>query len=265
MPSGNTAGSRLLLVGFLVRFLLAGALSILVAACASHRAADVPAPPPQKPIAQVLQEFASAHGNRDAGGVLRHTAQGAVLKSPAMPRRGPVQKYLSAMLAEPFTMQVSNTEVLYANELGAKTRSRVRLTAPARFAIDDRLEVLWKIEDGQWKIFEIDYPEWPPFVGTWRKASLAREESLELRLLPGGHYLVYAERDRTIPSFRGSYTSASGTITLTDTSASIASNLSPEEGRYAVVVSGSQADLRKISDAHRWRSERFGGIWSAGD
>lgn len=252
--------------GMISRLIIIGVLCALAGGCASQREAELPPPPPpSKPIRQVLDEFAAAHGRRDSAGVSRHVADEATLKSPAMPRSGSLDQYLSAMLAEPFTMQVSGTEVLYANELGAKTRSRAKLTAPARFAIEDRLEVLWTIEDGQWKIREIDYPGWPPFVGTWRKAALAREASLELRILPGGNYLLYAERDRTIPSFRGTYSSGSGTITFVDTSASIASNLDPAEGRYAIVVSGSKADLRKISDSNRWRAERFEGIWSAGE
>jgi hypothetical protein len=253
-------------MGLAVLRQLAGVLAVgvLWGCCASREAVQEP-PPPAKPIGQVLAEFAAAHGRRDLEGIRSHFAEGSRLRSPAMPRPGDPEGYLRAMLAEPFTMAVSGTEVLYANALGAKTRSRVRLSAPARFSIDGRLEVIWSLEDGRWKIREIEYPDWPMFVGTWRKAALRGEESIELRILPGGTYLVYAERDRTVPSFRGSYEATAGTISFTDTSASSSANLDTSEGRYAVVVSRTNADFRKISDSNRWRTDRFGGVWTAAE
>lgn len=180
-----------------------------------------------------------------------------------MPRPGPPDAYLSALLAEPFNMQISDTHVLYANETGAKTRGSARLFAPARFSINERIEVLWKLVDGQWKIAELDYPQWPPFVGTWRKAGPRGEPSIELRLMPGDGYLVYTGEDRLVPTFRGQYRVQNDTIFLTDTSAEDSSALDTAEGRYAITVLGTNAQLRKISDGNSWRANRFDGTWSA--
>jgi outer membrane murein-binding lipoprotein Lpp len=232
-----------------------------LAGCASG---PPPAPqvPPQ-PIDQVLARFAALHNQRDVDALRAYFAPGAKVRSPAMPRPGSPDAYLSALLAEPFNMQVSDTRVLYANETGAKTRGNARLFAPARFTIDERIEVLWKLVDGRWKIVELDYPQWPPVVGTWRKAGLRGEPSIELRLMPGGGYLVYADKDRIIPTFRGQYQVRDGTVFLTDSSAADSSSLDTSEGRYAMIVLGPNAQLRKISDGNSWRSERFEGTWSA--
>jgi ketosteroid isomerase-like protein len=260
MCGGMPRGSALRLVVGVAALV---ALGVLWGCCGTREPVQVA--PPAKPVGQVLAEFAAAHGRRDLDAIRSHFAEGARLRSPAMPRPGNPDGYLRAMLAEPFTMVVSGTEVLYANALGAKTRSRVHLSAPARFSIDGRIEVIWKLEDGRWKIDEIEYPEWPMFVGAWRKAALRGEESIELRILPGGTYLVYAERDRTVPSFRGRYEATAGTISFTDSSASSSANLDTSEGRYAVTVTRTNADFRKISDSNRWRTDRFGGVWTAAE
>jgi len=123
--------------------------------------------------------------------------------------------------------------------------------------------VRWRFEDGQWRIYEMEFPAWSPILGVWRKAGPRGEPSMELRLVPGGQYLVYAERDRTLPTFRGRYRIEGSNLYLVDSSASVASNLNTEEGRYVVILSGTSADFRKVADENRWRSDRFEGGWTA--
>lgn len=215
------------------------------------------------PLDQRLQEFAAAN-NRQANDVLvSFFATGAKLQSPSMPRTGGATDYTNSLGAEPFRMEVSGTEILFANNHGAKTRSRVKLTAATKYSLEESMEVRWRFEDGQWRIYELEFPAWSPLLGTWRKAGPRGEPSMELRLIPGGQYLVYAERDRTLPTFRGRYRIEGSNLLLVDSSASEASNLNTEEGRYVVILTGAAADFRKVTDENRWRADRFEGGWTA--
>jgi hypothetical protein len=215
------------------------------------------------PLNVRLAEFASFHNQQNLEAVGSFFSTGASVRSPAMPRRGSPAAYLTALKSEPFRMEISGTEILFANQMGAKTRSRVRLSSPARFSLDEPLEVLWRFENGQWKIQEIDFPAWPAFLGTWKKAGPRGESSIELRIMPGGQYLVYADRDRTLPTFRGRYQSDGNTLSLVDSSAADSSQLSTEEGRYVVIITGPSASFRKLEDENRWRADRFEGTWTS--
>jgi len=215
------------------------------------------------PLDRRLQEFAAANNRQAYDALGGFFAAGAKLQSPAMPRSGGAAEYTRTLASEPFRMEVSGTEILFANNFGAKTRSRVRLNSPARFTLEESLEVRWRFEDGQWRIYEMEFPAWSPILGVWRKAGPRGEPSMELRLVPGGQYLVYAERDRTLPTFRGRYRIEGSNLYLVDSSASVASNLNTEEGRYVVILSGTSADFRKVADENRWRSDRFEGGWTA--
>lgn len=216
------------------------------------------------PLDRRLEEFAAANNRQAVDALGGFFAAGANVQSPAMPRMGGSADYTRSLMAEPFRMEVSGTEILFANNHGAKTRSRVRLNSPARYALEESMEVRWQFEDGQWRISEMEFPSWSPILGIWRKAGVRGEPSMELRLIPGGQYLVYAERDRTLPTFRGRYRIEGSNLYLVDSSASVASNLNTEEGRYVVIISGTSADFRKVADEHRWRSDRFEGSWTAG-
>jgi len=233
---------------------------VLLIGCAS--APEVPQAPPE-PIPSRLAAFAAAHARRDAEAIKSYFAAGGRAASPSMPKAASPDAYVKNYLADPFRLQIGQTEVLYSNEAGAKTRSRAHLSAPARFSLDEPLEVLWRFEGGQWKIVELEYPSWSAITGTWRKSGGRGEPSMELRVLPGGTYAVYAGADRSLARFRGRYTIESGTLTLVDSSAAEASDLDPSEGRYAVIVTRTNAEFRKISDENSWRSQRFEGIWTS--
>ncbi|GAB4170632.1 MAG: hypothetical protein Fur0032_09610 [Terrimicrobiaceae bacterium] len=217
-----------------------------------------------EPLDARLAKFASLHASRDVDRLAEFFMAGARLTSPVMARPSGPAEYASSLLANPFNMEVSNTRILYANQMGAKTRSSVRVSAPARFSVADQLDVRWKYDGGRWKIQEIDYVNWSPVIGNWRRAGQRGEPSIELRILPGGTYLVYADRDRSVPTFRGSYVLEAGMIRLTDTSAANAADLDRSEGRYVFFVTPTSLELRKSSDDNRWRAERFEGIWSPG-
>jgi len=242
---------------------VAACLSIL--GCASGPD-EPPIPPPAgaaTPLDVRMQQFARLHTERNFDKMGGYFTASAKLQSPVLPHPGSGDAYVRGALAEPFNMEVANTEILYATPTGAKTRSRAKVTAPARFSLDEKLEAIWRFEDGQWRISELEYPEWVPIVGTWRRAGVRGENSIELRILPGGGYLIYADRDRSVPTFRGSYTYEQGTIILTDSSAAVTGTLDRSPGAYAVVAGRDRADFRKLSDDNRWRSERFEGLWSA--
>ncbi len=215
------------------------------------------------PLDRRLQEFAAATSAQSYDALGGFFAAGARLQSPVMPRFGGAADYARSLAAEPFRMEVSGTEILFANNLGAKTRSRVRLNSPARYALEESMEVRWRFEDGQWRIYEMEIPSWSPILGTWRKAGPRGEPSMELRLIPGGQYMVYAENDRTLPTFRGRYRIEGSNLYLVDSSASVASNLNTEEGRYVVILTGTSADFRMVADENRWRADRFEGGWTA--
>ncbi len=238
------------------------AIAVILSGCGTS---PEPAPPPEPilPLDRQLANFASAHNSQNFNAVASGFSSTASVKSPAMPRRGTPKDYMTALIAEPFRMEISDTEILFANKIGAKTRSRVKLSSPARYSLDEPLEVLWEFENGQWRVQEIDFPAWPPFVGKWKKAGQRGEASMELRLIPGGQYLVYADRDHSLPTFRGRYRFEGNTLFLTDTSAADSGDLSTEEGRYVVVISGPSAEFRKVEDENRWRADRFEGTWTS--
>jgi len=186
----------------------------------------------------------------------------ARLDSPVMNAPGNGDAYARAFRETPFTMRVTDTEILYATSRGAKTRSRVQASAPASFSFKDKLDVIWKFEGGQWRIDQLEYVDWSPMVGSWRRAGRRGEPSLLLKILPGGNFLLFADRDRSYPSFRGTYSIDRGTITFTETSAADPTELDRSPGRYSFVVTRSKAELTRIYDDNRWRAERFDGPWS---
>ena len=237
---------------------MAGALAW---GCAS--APDPQPAAPLQPLSERVAGFSAAHSRRDGEGIKSYFAASGKAASPSMPKAGAPEEYVKNFLADPFRIEIGQTEVLFANQAGAKTRSRARLSSPARFALDEQVEILWRLEGGQWKIAELEYPGWPAIAGTWRKSGNRGEPSMELRILPGGTYSVYADSDRSIPTFRGRYSVDSGTLVLADSSAADSSDLNTAEGRYALVITRTNAEFRKISDDNRWRSERFEGIWTS--
>jgi len=251
-------------------------VSILLAGCGSTPeiipntsapAPEAPIPTPPEHIPQPLDarmsRLAAAHTHQNFNALPSFFTANAIVQSPAMPQKGSPAEYARTTMNEPFRMDIASTEILYVNSQGAKTRSHARISAPARYALEEPIEALWQFEDGQWRISSLTYPEWPSIVGTWRRAGARGEHAIELRILPGGTYFVYASEDRTLPSFKGTYQLAGNQILMTDTSAAQSGTLSPEEGRYSVITSGSKAEFHKIEDENRWRAARFDGMWSA--
>lgn len=160
-------------------------------------------------------------------------------------------------------MDISDTRILTATDTSVQTRSRVALSSPARFRLEERLGVKWVWESGDWKIAELRYPDWPTLVGVWRRAGARGESPLELRILPGGTYLFYADKDRTQPSSRGTWAWEQGALTLRETVSQAGLPRDESPGVYAVVVAGGVAQFRLLADDHRWRSARLPGTWAA--
>ena len=238
---------------------------LLLCACGSREADPLDsARPPAVPLDARLARFARLHTMRDIEGLRPFFATGAFLHSPMVPRGGNVDAYLRALLAEPFNMRVEDTRVLTADAKSARTRSRVQMFSPARFSLDERMDVQWVFEGGDWRIVRLEFPDWPRIVGVWKRAGLRGEPGLELRILPGGTYLIFADKDRSAPGFRGTWSWANGALTLSDSSALGRAALDGSPGVYAVVTTRSTAEFRLLADDNRWRSARFPGIWTAG-
>jgi hypothetical protein len=214
------------------------------------------------PFDQRLIQFQTLH-NRAAIEELRpFFTKNATIQSPITPRPARVEKYLSTLKAEPYQLVSTRTEVVYSLPARAATRSDVVASAAGRFNLRERVTVDWRVEDGYWRISRIAFSDWSPIVGAWRRSGLAREGSIELRILPDGNYLVYLRGDYTAPGFRGRYRLEANRIVFTDTSASDSHELQGGEGSYLFVRTATGIDLRKIQDENSWRAERYEGPWA---
>jgi hypothetical protein len=215
------------------------------------------------PFDERLIHFQSLH-NRGAIEELRlYFSKNATIQSPITPRPAGVEKYLSALKAEPYQLVFTRTEVVYSLPRRAATRSEVVASAAGRFNLKERVTVDWRTEDGYWRISRIAFSDWSPIVGTWRRSGPGREGSIELRILPDGNYLVYVARDYTAPQFRGHYRLEANKIIFADTASSDPQQLQGGEGSYIFVRTATGMDLRKIQDENSWRAERYEGLWSA--
>jgi hypothetical protein len=243
-----------------VRFPILLTCTLLVVACA-HR--EKPPVDDRVPFDQRLNHFQSLHNSVKIEELRAYFTKGASIQSPLTPRAVGVEKYLSALKAEPYQLTFSRTEVVYSLPRRAATRSDVVARAAGRFDLRERVTVDWRVDDGYWRISRILFSDWSPIVGTWRRSGSGREGSIELRILPDGNYLVYLAGDYSAPEFRGRYRLESNRIVFADTSSNDPQKLQSGEGSYLFVRTATGIDLRKIQDENSWRTERFEGLWSA--
>jgi hypothetical protein len=217
----------------------------------------------QVPFDQRLSQLQDLHNRGAVEELHLFFAKDATIQSPISPRPAGVKKYLETLKGEPYQLVFTRTEVVYSLPGRAATRSEVVASAPGRFNLRERVTVDWRVEDGYWRISRIAFSDWSPIVGSWRRSGLAREGSIELRILPDGNYLVYLRGDYTAPQFRGRYRLEANKIFFTDTASSDPQELQSGEGSYVFVRTATGIDLRKIQDENSWRAERYEGLWSS--
>lgn len=241
----------------LLSLVLLGAL----ASCA-HRN-DVAPAGDQVPFDQRLAQFAQFHNSRQAEAIRSFFTKDATIQSPVTPRGASVSQFLTALAAEPYSISFAGTETIYSLPGKAVTRSSGTASAPGRFQLKETVTVDWRMEEGYWRIARLRFTEWPSIVGVWRRSGLSREGSIELRIEPGGTYVIYTADDYSAPAFRGRYRLEGNKITLSDTGSNDPRAFQPGEGSYMFVRSGPGVTLRKVEDQNTWRAERFDGFWSA--
>lgn len=232
-----------------------------LASCA-HRDPVAPASD-QVPFDQRLAQFAVFHNTRQAEALRGYFTKDAVIQSPVTPRAAGVAQFLTALAAEPYTLTFSNTETIYSLPGKAVTRSQGTASSPGKFNFKETVSVDWRLEDGDWRISRLRFIEWPSIIGAWRRAGLKNEGSIELRVLPGGTYVVYTGDEFSMPAFRGRYRLEGNKITFADSGADNPREFQPGEGSYLFVRAGNGVTLRKIDDENTWRTERFDGAWAA--
>ncbi|MFZ4683295.1 MAG: hypothetical protein ACOYMS_12390 [Terrimicrobiaceae bacterium] len=215
------------------------------------------------PFGERLAAFVSLQNSGRFDQLRTHFTRTATIQSPVTPQGAGVDLYLRALAAEPYTLTVKSTEVVYSFPNRAMTQSQVVASAPARFNLQERLTVEWRMEDGHWRIARMFYTDWPAIVGTWRRSGLKNEGSIELRVMPGGTYVVYTAEDYSAPAFRGRYRLDSNKITFADTSAYEAKQFQGGDGSYIFLRTPTGVTFRKVDDENPWRTERYDGAWSS--
>jgi hypothetical protein len=214
------------------------------------------------PFDQRLAQFAAFHNARQAEEMRSFFTKDATIQSPVTPRSASVAQFLSALSADPYQIAFANTETIYSLPGRAVTRSVATVSVPGKYALKENVSVDWRLEDGYWRIARLRFTEWPAILGTWRRAGLQNEGSIELRVLPGGTYLVFTGDDYAMPAFRGKYRLEANKIILADTLSNDPRQYQPMEGSYLFVRSGNGITLQKVADDNTWRTERFAGDWS---
>lgn len=235
-------------------------LGALLASCA-HRAA--PPVADRIPFDQRLGNFQALHNDVQIEGLRAYFTKDASIQSPLTPRPAGVEKYLSALKAEPYQLTFSRMDLVYSLPSRAATRSEAVARAPGRFDLKERVTIEWRVAGGYWRIARIAFSDWSPMVGTWRRSGPGREGLIELRVLPDGNYLVFLAGDYSVPAFRGRYRLERNNVAFVDTSANDIQQLQSGEGSYLFVRTPAGMDLRKIQDENAWRAERFEGLWTA--
>ena len=236
-------------------------LSGLILFACAHR--ESPPLDDRIPFDQRLGQFQSLHNSSRTEELRAYFTKGAMVQSPLTPRPASVEKYLQTLAAEPYQIDFSKTQVVYSLPRRAATRSEVTAVAPGRFNLRERVTVDWRVEDGYWRISKIVFSDWSPIVGTWRRAGLKQEGSIELRLLPDGNYLVFLADDSSEPAFRGRYRLEGNRMMFADFSSKDPQQLQTGEGSYLFLRTAAGLDLRKVQDENPWRGERFEGVWQA--
>lgn len=245
----------------IMAFSYVGLASLVLTGCSSAPKEAYPSVPPVA-LNQKLKDFARLHNQRNFDALTHFFASNASLQSPSMPRPGNGDQYVKQLLQEPFSMEILQTDLVYSTPTTALTRGTAKIFAPGKFSLTERIDVNWVVENGDWRIRSLEFTNWSNLLGTWKRAGLRGEPSIELRILPGGTYLVFAANDRVNPTFRGRYAIEGNHITMADNGADDPRTLQTGEGVYVITRTGNTAFFRKLSDANTWRSERFEGDWA---
>ncbi len=235
-------------------------LAMLLGGCGGRISYDKP---DVVPFDRRLNELAALQNNGRSEELRTHFAKGASIQSPVTLRETGIESYLVALRSEPYTLAIKGTEIVYSQPGRAVTRSAVTASAPGRFQLADTVTVDWRFEDGYWRISRLRFADWPTVVGTWRRGGLRGEKSIELRILPGGSYVIHLDDDYTVPAFRGRYRLEGNRLELADVSAAEPGTLQTGDGSYMFMRTSTGANFRLISDDNTWRSERFDGAWVA--
>jgi hypothetical protein len=241
-----------------MRFLIPLCL-MLLAGCGQR---EFVAPPDNTPLARHLEIFSEMQNRGDWEGLRSHFTKNAKIQSPATPQTSGVESYLQAIAKDPYTLQIHNTENIYSFPGRAMTRSDVTVKTPGRPALRERLAVDWEFEDNYWRIAKMVYSDWSSIIGRWRRSGLRQEGSIELRVLPGGRYVVYTADDYSVPAFKGDYRLEGNRITFSDVSSYEASLYQNGEGRYSFVRTPTGMTLGKLREENTWRDARYEGAWS---
>lgn len=255
--SGVPARPSSALLQLLSLFVLAGLMS-----CASSEVASAP-PDDNAPFEQRLARLAALNNARQFDALSTHFTKDATVQSPVTPRGAGIAKFLSAVAAEPFDLSFSQTETIYAFPERATTRSEATVSSPGKFSFKERVTVDWRREDGYWRVARLVFADWPSILGVWRKGGLRNEGSIELRIMPGGSYVIYLAEDYTLAEYRGRYTLEGNKITFADTSSSDPKNFQSGAGSYLVQRAPTGVTFRKVDEENTWRAERFEGAWMA--
>lgn len=215
------------------------------------------------PLGQRLDTVASLHNSGKYDAFRTQFTKNAIIQLPATPRGANVETYIKSVQLEPYTVSFGQQEFVYSMPGRATTRTTVAATAPARFSLKEVVTIDWVLDEGSWRIARMAVADWPPIVGTWRRGGQRGEGSIELRILPGNSYVVYAGDDYAVPAFRGNYSLEGNKITITDSSAADSANFSNTPGSYVFVRSATGVNLRRVNDDHPWRGPRYDGDWNS--
>lgn len=233
---------------------------LVLAACA-HRQPVLQGD--RMPLIERLKHFETLHNSVQIEDLRSYFTKEARIQSPLTPRSSGVERYLSALKADPYHLKFIKTEVVYSLPERVATRSDIVARAAGRFDLKERVIIEWRVKDGYWRISRISFSDWSPIVGTWRRSGPRREGSIELRILPDGNYLVYLAGDSSEPEFRGRYRLEGNSIILEDSSAKDPQQLQRTAGSYLLMRTATGMDFRKVQDENPWRAERFEGPWTA--
>ena len=242
------------------RFASVFSLSVLFFASCAHREPE-PEVVDTTPLNKRLEQFASVQNSLKYEELRSFFTKDARVQSPITPRPVSVDTYLKALAIEPFGVMFSNTELVYAFTERAVTRSDVVAGAPGKFNLKERVTVDWRLEEGYWRISRILFPDWSSILGTYRRSGQRGEGSLELRLMPGGRYVIYTAENFSTPEYRGQYTVDGNRITMADTASDDPKKFQPATGTYVLTPVSTGMNFQKISDDNTWRTDRFDGVW----
>lgn len=249
-------------IGIFAALSCLGIAALAFTGCSSAPKIVYPSEPPVA-LNQKIKDFARLHNQRNFDALMPYFASNAFVQSPSMPRSGNGDQYIKRLLEEPFSLEIIQTDLVYSTPTSALTRGTAKVFAPGKYSMTERIDVNWVVENGAWKIRSLEYTDWSTIIGTWKRAGQRGEPSIELRILPGGTYLVFAANDRVNPTFRGKYAIEGNRITMADNGADDPRSLQTGEGVYEIIRSGPKAYFRKLSDANTWRAERFEGDWAS--